>query len=568
MRQSDLKHSADDPAKGQAPVIVWAVISVLVVKVVFLFVMAYDTQFVMDEFWQFGQSKYLGNGFFDTVWPAKAVGYAVFYKPAHWLGWDAVSAIRIGRFQTAILALGTLALLYGTARVIWNNRVHALLVILLTLSFSTFLERIFRTRSETLALFFAMAALYWIVSRNPARNRTILIAGCLCGLAFLATQKAVYFNGSLGLGLTFAILWHSGLRQAILAGVLLIAGWFVPIAIYSVAFGGWSADAIFISLFKGPVEVATNGHAYYGSLKGYFLQTWVRNILPYLLGAIGVVATLWRWKALSLEQLIALVFSVSMGVLIARHNQPWPYVFIMVIPFVALWAPGTLHDDHRATAWGKYIGYFWVFAVVLSFPRNITYLENNNQAATDVMRRAEALLQPGETYFDGIGMLSNLPESQRRWLDVRQITIAKRDGASSDVMRLMVQNPPNLFIESYRLRNLNDVLEPFLDGSYIRVSPNILLPGTRLPPDEAVSFTVPVADEYAIFDGAGAPVSASLLIDGTPADSVFYLDPGTVQLSLQDGPRVPIFVLPAHKTYSMLDPEPESVAIFDGIYTR
>ena len=127
---------------------VWIVGSAVAVKLAFFFILAVNTQFVMDEFWQFGQSKYLGNGFFETIWPAKAVGYAVFFDLAHWIGWDATSALIAGRLTTAALSVATVGIVYKIARKLGHSRIEALLSVLLLLCMSTFIERAFRLRAE------------------------------------------------------------------------------------------------------------------------------------------------------------------------------------------------------------------------------------------------------------------------------------------------------------------------------------------------------------------------------------------------------------------------------------
>lgn len=521
----------------------------------------------MDEFWQFGQSKYLGDGFFDTIWPAKAVGYAVFYKPAHWLGWDAPSSLLLGRLQTALLAFGTLGLLFAIARALGQTRLQALLVILLVLSFSTFIERIFRTRSEPLALFFATAALYWVVSRDTERTKTILIAGCLSGLSFLATQKAVYFNVSLGLGLGVVALSRGGLIAALHQGAILIAGWGIPVLVYCSVFGGWEAHTIFASLFKGPVEVATNGHSYYAGLETFYVQTVGRNLIPYLLGAFGLAISAYKWRALTSAQKIALIFTSVMIVLIARHNQPWPYVFIMVIPFLTLWTPATLDIMKGHKTGTKLIYMLWAVAILVSFIRNVSYIENDNRAGLEIMRQAESLLDPGETYFDGIGMLSNFRESQRRWLDARQVHIANSDGERSDVMKKLRAAPPHLIIDSYRTQNLSDLLRPFLEHSYVRISPNIQVPGARISNAREVTFNVPLEQEFGLFDKTGKPVQTTLLVEGRPVRVPFLLKPGPIRLRVDEGADWPLFLLPSHKTYSNLHLEMVPVPIFEGVYT-
>jgi hypothetical protein len=61
--------------------------ALIAAKLAFLLILAWNSRFVMDEFVQLGWAKYLGNGLFDTVWHAKAVGYVLFFKLAHLIGW-------------------------------------------------------------------------------------------------------------------------------------------------------------------------------------------------------------------------------------------------------------------------------------------------------------------------------------------------------------------------------------------------------------------------------------------------------------------------------------------------
>ena len=46
-----------------------------------------------------------------------------------------------------------------------------------------------------------------------------------------------------------------------------------------------------------------------------------------------------------------------------------------------------------------------VSALGVSFLRNLQVLKHDNAFQNETVRRAERLLGPGDTYFDGIGML-------------------------------------------------------------------------------------------------------------------------------------------------------------------
>ena len=83
----------------------FGLLALIAAKLAFLFIFALNSRFVMDEFVQLGWAKYLGNGLFDTVWHPKAVGYVLFYKLAHLIGWDATSSLLAGRSQTLLTFL-------------------------------------------------------------------------------------------------------------------------------------------------------------------------------------------------------------------------------------------------------------------------------------------------------------------------------------------------------------------------------------------------------------------------------------------------------------------------------
>ena len=144
----------------------------------------------------------------------------------------------VGRFQMALLACATIAMIYACARALGQDRQHALAIVLVLLCFSNFMERIFRTISEPLALFFAVAALLVVISGNSGGARRIVFAGMLSGLAFLTTQKSIYFNVALGMGLLVNAFIARQYGAGIKRGAALVLGWIVPIAAYCFIFGG------------------------------------------------------------------------------------------------------------------------------------------------------------------------------------------------------------------------------------------------------------------------------------------------------------------------------------------
>lgn len=538
----------------------------IALKLALLFALAWNTLFVMDEFAQLGWAKYFGNGLFETLWPAKAVGYAVFYQLAHLVGWDAPSILLAGRLQTAILACGTLGLIYASARALGEDKLRALLIILVLLCFSNFMERIFRTRAEPLSVFFAAAALLVVLRGQADRARTLILAGLFSGLAFLATQKALYFNLALGIALVADAALARRYAAGVIRGALLVLGWLAPIAAYCLIFGGTAPLPVAQNLVFGPVEVATQGAAPYGGLRYYVLQTLARNAILYALCFAGMALALGRLRSLDERRRIALVFSVVIAALIFTHDQPWPYVFVMALPFISLWGLWVLDrvaDNGRAA---KMIWLAVGVAVAASFVKNITYLQLDNRAQLAVVTRAEALVGPDERYFDGVAMLPNRQEPSALWLDRVQILATLRERENSEAYRVFARTPPKLIIWSKRMDDISPVVGPLIERRYVQVAPNIRMLGRRLPLGEATRFDVPRAGRYALYSETGERLSGLAQVDGGAArGGPFELASGTREIILRSGPATAL-LLPVGSYAGTIGPGADNDELFAHVY--
>lgn len=534
------------------------------VKIAILFAFAWHIRFVMDEFWQFGQSKYLFGEFFDTIWPAKAAGYVTFYKFAHVLGWNATSTLLIGRVQTAILACATIVLVYHCSRALGRNQLTALLSVLVLLSFSSFLERIFCTISEPLALFFAIAALLTILRGDPERRSRLLLAGALSGLSFLATQKAVYFNVALGFGLIADALARSQYRAILPRGAWLVVGWLAPLIIYCLVFGGTEAPAIAANLVFGPVAVAVHGGDAYSDLGRFVVQTLTRNAILYLACFAGMALAFSRFRALASGERIALIHALVMTVLVFTHNQPWPYIFLMALPFIALWAtywldevPGSFREMSK----------YWVLlglGILLSFGMNILYFRFDNDRQMDLIARAERVLSPRETYFDGTGMLPNRKESPYVWLDRGTILATLDQGQQSRTYQGLSAKPPNAILWNYRLSAVEPLIGTFVRHSYVNIGANLLVPGRRLRPGQSSRFTVVQPGLYGLYSAVGRPVQEKVAVNGKLMNAPVRLPTGTVRVEL-GGRGAPAFLLPLRRYEGLISAHPNE-PLFEGVY--
>jgi hypothetical protein len=546
----------------QLEIVVGALIAL---KIAILFLLAWNTRFVMDEFVQFGWAKYLGNGLFETVWPAKSAGPTIFFKIAHLIGWDARSILLAGRFQTAILACGTLAIVYSCARSLGLPRFRALVVVLVLLSFSNFMERIFRTISEPLAVFFAAAALLAVIRGQADSRKTLLLAGILSGLSFLATQKSVYFNVALGIALVADAAMARRLADGISRGVWLIFGWAVPIATYCLCFGESDFISVARSLFLGPVGVLSPQIALeYGGLRHFVVQTLVRNAFLYAFCFAGMALGLFRILKLDEQRRVALIFTIVIAALVFAHDQPWPYVFIMALPFMALW----VLEPFDPTAVGQRIlRVGWavlVIAIAASFARNALYLRIDNRDQLALVGRAESLLAPGESYFDGVSMLPNRSEPSTIWLDRHAVLVTLREGTYSQVYKIFAETPPKLIIWSYRMDAIEPVVAPLIRDSYVQISPNIRIAGRPLRMGATVRFDVPVAATYSLYGELGEPLRGRVEVDGEPLDVPVHLEKGPTRVRLIDGPSKAM-LLPEGTYVGRLAPGRDNESLFVGV---
>lgn len=548
---------------GQRPATIF--LSVLIaLKIVLLFTLAWNARFVMDEFVQLGWAKYFSSGLFHTIWHAKAVGYAVFYEIAHLIGWDARSILLAGRMQTALLACATIALVYACARALGEDRVRALVIVLLLLCFSNFMERIFRTIAEPLAVFFAVAALLVVLRARELKGPQLVAAGILSGLSFLATQKSVYFNLALGLGLVADAALMRRYAAGMARGAWLVLGWTVPIIAYCFVFGGADPVPVARNLIFGPLEIATRGGGDYGGLRQFVLQTLVRNYVLYTVCFSGMALSLMQIMKLDARRRIALIFSVVVTVLVFAHSQPWPYVFIMALPFMSLWSL-TLFDG---VARVRYLRVAWIAlatAMAVSFVANVLYLRFDNAAQLELVARAESLLAPGERYFDGVGMLPNRMEPTTLWLDKHYVLKTLRESGHSDAYNVLSKSPPKLILWSYRMDYIYPVVAPLILNSYVRIAPNLRIAGSRIYPGQRKIFDVPIAGSYALYSADGTPLWGQVEIDGTVLGPPFHLATGPKTVTLRNGTGEAL-LLPTGSYAGHFKDGGDNELLFDGVY--
>lgn len=535
-------------------------LALCITKVCLLLSMAVGSRYAADEYVQAEYSRHLGD-FYQRFDPIKNVLYAYYFQLAHRLSDDSVELMLTARLQGFALALGMIALCYAIARRLGGSRPASLSAAFVLLSFSTFMERAFRVRADTLAVFLALAGL-WVAlggwrepegRRGPGRWLHAFGAGLLVGAAFLSTQKAAYHALALAVGyLAVGIRsrWtRSGSRPrwrdaatALAPAVLFSGGWIASVVAYAVHFGGTDFPRILVVMFTSPLQVALHGDEVYEDLWVFLYQTLTRNQLAYGLCFMGLALALVRFRRLDPRKVLALVVAMVLTVLVLCHNQPWPYVFVLLIPFLAPWSTevvgqlspraghGELDADGEGLGRREVVVLLLLTGVLtLSFPRNFFFLRYDNLLQDQVAARAEAMLGPGDSYADGVGMIPTRRRAgERWWWDAATQIEIRRAALRGDFTALQetFDDRPKLWIVNYRVQALDPLLGPKLEASFVRVDPNILLAGTRLTSGEARRFPAVWAGPYRLYDPMGRALTSGFQVDGHEVRGVAHLEAG------------------------------------------
>lgn len=515
-------------------------------KVCLLFVLAVNSRYATDEYGQAEYSRYLGD-FYQQFDPIKNVLYAYFFQLAHGLSDDSVELMLTARLQGFALALGMIALCYSISRRLGAGRSASLFSVFVLLSFSTFMERAFRVRADTLAVFLALAGLWVALGadgkpikwRGLARWLHAFGAGLLVGAAFLSTQKAAYHALALGLGYLVVGIRSAWTRESprlratgtILApAAVFSSGWAASVLLYAVYFGGTDFPRTLKVVFTAPLRIALHGDEAYQDLWIFVYQTLTRNQLAYGLCFIGLALAVFRFRRLAPRQLLALTVGSVLTVLVLRHNQPWPYVFVLLIPFLAPWSTEVVHGlrprarkpeldgDGQGLERRQTVALLLLAgALALSFPRNFFVLRYDNLAQDRVASKAEAMLGSQDSYADGVGMIPTRHRAgDRWWWDAATQIEIRRAALRGDFTAVQetFDDRPKLWIINYRVQALEPLLGPRLEASYVRVDPNILLAGTRLVTGAEREFVAMWPGPYRLYGVDGRPLDLPFQVDG------------------------------------------------------
>ena len=544
-------------------------IAVLASRLLLLPALAWNSRYVMDEYTQAGYPLYIPMGFYDGFDPIKTVLYVYVFKAAHLLTRHAIDLMHVARMEGTLLAFLVAGATLGISRRLGRSRFENWFAVSVLFSFTNFMERSFRVRSDTVAVSFAITAAFVAVGGEGLARA--FLAGLLAGSAFLSTQKAVYPLAALGLA--FAV---SGIGSLPVRRQLVRLGTFVGgIAAALLAYGMWfdlrNPIRVISMVFLSPLRYGPlHGNPFYADIRRLFiLQTLERNPVPYALTALGLVLVLSQIRSAPPSLRLIAVTTAVVTLLVFGHEQPWPYVFVMALPFLAVFAPNGLSWlEARATRRGPWVRLAVCLLLMWQLPRNFAYLAHDNGVQNEIVGYAERLLGPDDRYFDGIGMVpTRLLAQPVSWeamvLEGVRVELAQGDDRS---IQKILGSRPKLWILNYRVHSLRAFLPRLLDLSYVRVHRNVMLSGAFLPDARTVTFVNRWPGRYVLFRPDGSLSREEWRLDGRKAglDGFVPEGPHEVVTSLAAGPR---YLLPVDTAF--LTPLPASSPpdhLFLGVY--
>ncbi len=558
---------AHRPGAGRRRWEVAVPVALAAIKVAFLTSYALRSRWVMDEFAQGYMSSFLELGLYRAIDPIKtALPQLVLQVPRELLD-SAVAILTAWRLTGWLVALLTIGATLFAAHRARRGAVWTSIAALALLSFSNFLEHSYRVRNDSFAVLLAVLA-FGASLRERRDARSAWLPGLLGGLAFLCTQKTAYHVGALALGQIVRGWGEGGRRPAAVRLARYGAGASLPLLVYAVGFAGPEFAEVIRAVFLSPVDPSLMSAEFHSDLRRYIAQTLVRNPAAYLVCACGLLTVLARWKELEPRVRGAAVATVLITALVFAHVQPWPYVFVMAIPFLAVWAPHAF-DVVPLRRQGLAVAVV-VALLSFSFVRNVAVLRDNKRQQFEVVGQAEALLGKEDRYFDGIAMVPNRSIAGRHpwwWWDapaLAKLQARWNAGDHSEITQIL-RDQPKVWILNYRFRPMEPILMPIWQGGTVRVAANLLLSGREIGAAEEVVFENLWAGDYRLYDASGALVAADPIVDAVPCPAPCRIEDGRRRVSNPLPERV--FLLPSDfRPLGPLPHEGPTLDIFARIY--
>lgn len=447
------------------------------------------------------------------------------------------------------------------ASIRFKDHFYGIITVLLLCCFTTFLERSFRIRTDLLSTLFSMPALV-VLSGSFISGPLLIISGFFLGLAFLTTQKAIYFIVSFYATIIISRIYLTGINMAGLKKLVvecsaILTGLIIPISILILyIFSSGTTNNFFKQCFFHAMQAGLIEKTY-SYTWNYLAQSLQNDIFFWVLGIAGIFVLL--FETLELIKNKALISSckiktdrniISMGVwsitilfFIIHHEIKFPYVFINIAPtlsicgsliLVQLLQPGHLNAPKKEIKF-KLCGFSIVFFLLLTSVKwHHSALQQSSilQSQKAVMTRLDNITKNNDAVFDGIGIAVTRKKATpysftARWYNER------RADPEFNIIETIKRTQPKALINNYRLNRLQKNEIQFLENHFVHDWANIHVVGKKIthigPKKTKLIINLLASTRYAIV----SELRKNITLNGNIPKPVMFLPAGNHEIVIK-----------------------------------
>lgn len=401
--------------------------------------------------------------------PYKTVlGYYGETAAALWPGgvWPRIMAIKLELVLINALMLAAAAFFLGRRL---DPRAVAFALLLL-IACGNFLERSAELRVDMLTAWAGLWSLLFLLERRVA------LAGALCGVAFLVSQKGALYFIAANAALCVVCLWRERSRERLKELVAFDAAFAAVVVAYAAVWSFVSSPAVVLrATFTAAAGQALN--TAYAIRWHFWSQFLLRNPLSIALAAIAVAALLRK------RTLVA-IYGLALLIQCALYTQPWPYFFVLLLP--TLFVLHAHFFDERRTLPRGAVAAIAVAGIVYPALRIPVALGRDNAYQRYNVRLASAMLGPSDTYLAGNDIIHDHEQTLAALARLGSQELEALRNRSETYLGILVGRldavPPKLVIGNYRIYNLPPPLLRYIGMHYRRLSGSILAYAPLLNP--------------------------------------------------------------------------------------
>ncbi len=470
---------------------------------------------------------------------------------------DPVRSFIHARMEMLVFLLATIGFAAWAGKRAYGGWAGALTAGML-LFHTTFIERGIEARADGPMALCVMAALF-VEFGKSAPLRRYCIQALLMSLAFLLTQKAVFF--CFGFGSLWLIQAIRARRISLVALPMLC--WTAPVAVTAglLAWAGSLDDFIRYSYTYPMQNIAgqTENMRTFGPWHFLYREA-QRNLFFTLAAVMTPLATaicLWKKPDVGRRLLFALYLALLGLVGLHVNPFPFPYSHVAMLPPFALVAACTLFLGVEAVVSRRWPGLApWSLLLILglcistSLPRLIYKTAPGNRYQYEILREVDRIIGPEDAVFDMAGLYFR-PDAYPVYLMTGAHFTRYRGGFFPPMIPWFRENGLVLYIKNYRTQWLENEERQILSQHFFRYKPNIYLSGKllrNLDPGQVTQFEVFKANHYR-YEGPG-----TLLVDGVPFEKGL-LTKGEHQLTTENPIRGGLLRLDT----PLPDPRPQAI---------